>query len=51
MKHYYKVITLRGIEYWHGNTKNSTQLHKYGFVIPLGTRRPRNVSRETIKEF
>ena len=38
--------------YWKGdNTRAGFLTELRGFVIPLGTRKPKNVSRETIREF
>ena len=56
MKQYYRVINKIGdkltIETWHGDTSRAEWLLKTKFqVLPLGTKRPSNVSRETIKEF
>lgn len=54
MINYYKVIdiTTHKIEYWKGATSNSSWLlHTGNFIIPLGSRLPKNVSRETIKQF
>ena len=41
-------------EIWHGESERADFLLNLGkpfIIIPLGTRKPRNVSRETIKEF
>ena len=52
MKQYYLVLTAGHSAVWHGDTKRSNTLTKLGgMILPLGTRKPRNVSRETIKEF
>ena len=54
MKQYYKVINTsnHSIEYWKGETSNSSWLLSTGnFIIPLGNRLPKNVSRETLKQF
>lgn len=38
--------------YWRGDNSRAGFLTELrGFVIPLGTRKPRNVSHETIREF
>ena len=38
--------------YWRGDNSRAGFLTKLGgFVIPLGTRKPRNVSHETIRQF
>ena len=55
-KQYYMVYDtlFQHRDYWHGESDRADFLLKLGIltvVIPLGTRRPRNVSRETIKEF
>lgn len=61
MKQYYKLIDPFGmtkyntspvVSYWHGDTtKSKILLALRGFVLPLGTAKPKNVSRETIYEF
>lgn len=61
MKQYYKLIDPFGmtkyntqpvVSYWHGDpAKAKVLLSLRGFVLPLGTRKPKNVSRETIHEF
>lgn len=56
MKHYYKTIDFVGnhlvVEIWHGSSKNTAWLYTTKkFVLPLGVFKPRNVPRETIKEF
>lgn len=56
MKQYYRLhdTLFQYDEYWHGDSDRADFLLKLGVpfvIIPLGTRRPRNVSRETIKEF
>lgn len=56
MKHYYKLIdpTMHPpvTTYWHGDTtKSKILLTLRGFVLPLGNKKPSNVSRETIYEF
>lgn len=60
MKQYYKCVRKYEdgeltIHYWHGDSSKEgsvDHLHYcYDFVIPLGTHKPKNVSRETIKEF
>lgn len=59
MKQYYalidtnvKPLTTPVITYWCGDsTKASFLTRLRGFVLPLGTRKPRNVSRETIYQF
>lgn len=51
---YYKVYntTTHKIEYWRGDPANAGFLLTTGnFIIPTGTHKPRNVSRETIKQF
>lgn len=38
--------------YWRGDNSRAGFLTELrGFVIPLGTRNPKNVSHETIREF
>ena len=57
MKAYYATIdTCKPvkdmIQYWVGdNSKAVILTHSNKLVLPLGTRKPRNVSRETIKQF
>lgn len=59
MKQYYalidtnvKPLTAPVTTYWCGDsTKASFLTRLRGFVLPLGTRKPRNVSRETIYQF
>lgn len=57
MKQYYKLIDPMGrgepvVTYWHGDTaKSAILLHLRGFVLPLGTYKPKNVSHETLYEF
>lgn len=56
MKQYYRVIDkIDGqlkIETWHGDNLRANWLLRNKFqVLPLGTQKPKNVSRETIKEF
>ena len=59
MKMYYALIdtnthplTTPIITYWCGdNSKASILTQLRGLVLPLGTRKPRNVSRETIYTF
>ena len=55
-KQYYMIYDtlFQHKDYWHGESDRASFLLKLGnpmMVIPLGNRRPRNVSRETIKEF
>ena len=59
MKMYYllldtnvKPLTTPVTTYWCGdNSKAGFLTDLRGFVIPLGTRKPKNVSRETIWNF
>lgn len=53
MKQYYRTInTNNSFSYWHGDNERATWLLKTNkLVLPLGTRKPKNVSRETIREF
>ena len=54
MKQYYRTIAndVKTIEVWHGDTARASWLLTTNkLVLPLGTRKPKNVSRETIKEF
>lgn len=53
MKQYYRTINTDNTStYWHGDTTRATWLLKTNkLVFPLGTRKPKNVSRETIREF
>lgn len=54
MKQYYKLYNTntQQFEYWHGDTTMSKFLLTLGrYIIPLGNKLPKNVSRETIKEF
>ena len=57
MKQYYATIdTCKSpqnmVQYWVGdNSKAVILTHSNKLVLPLGTRKPRNVSRETIKQF
>lgn len=56
MKQYYKLIdqckNVTIVTYWHGDpAKAKVLLTLRGFVLPLGTHKPKNVSHETIKEF
>lgn len=57
MKQYYKLIDPmhRGepvVTYWHGDpAKAKILLTLRGFVLPLGTHKPKNVSCETLYEF
>lgn len=56
MKQYYRTIDKLGdklvIETWHGDTSRASWLLTNKFqVLPLGTKKPKNVPRETIKEF
>ena len=51
-KQYYKVIRGGKIEFWHGESARAAEaLSHWFFILPLGSKKPRNVSRETIKEF
>lgn len=51
-KQYYKCLKVIDgktvIDYWHTSTPIMI-MNCYDFIIPLGTRAPKNVSRETIK--
>ena len=57
MKQYYATIdTCKSpqnmVQYWVGDSRNAITLtHLNKLVLPLGTRKPRNVSRETLKQF
>lgn len=56
MIQYYRVLKLKPYNYsdaiWHGDSSKAHFLVLLGdFIIPLGTRKPKNVSRETIKNF
>lgn len=56
MKQYYQLLDPSFnppiTTYWCGESSKATILTKLrGFVIPLGTRKPKNVSRETIRQF
>ena len=57
MKQYYATIdTCKPvkdmIQYWVGDSSKAIVLTKMNkLVVPLGTRKPRNVSRETLKQF
>ena len=54
MINYYKVLNTSNhkTEYWKGDTSNSSWLLQTGnFIIPLGNKLPKNVSRETLKQF
>ena len=57
MNQYYKTIKILGdttnIAYWHGDMEKSSTLTTYGFdhIIPLGTRKPRNIPKEAIMQF
>ena len=55
---YYETIKIIGdttnIAYWAGDNSKATALVKkfnFDFIRPLGTKKPKNVSRETIMEF
>ena len=51
---YYKLFNPinKTVEYWHGSPARSSFLLTIGvLILPLGSRLPKNVSRETIKEF
>ena len=51
---YYKLFNpiTKQVEYWHGEQSRAGFLFTIGSsILPLGTRKPKNVSRETIKEF
>jgi len=51
MIRYYKIIREDGkIEIWHGDSDRINTIKHFGFILPLD-RKPKNVSRETIKEF
>ena len=54
MKQYYQLYdtTFHTSHYWCGDSSKAQFITKLGMmVIPLGNKKPRNVSRETIKEF
>lgn len=53
MKKYYKCLKYidgkTKIDYWHTSTLNMI-INAYDFIIPLGTRKPRNIKEEEIKQ-
>lgn len=52
MKQYYMVFDSNTTTYWCGDSLKAsflTQLNK--MIIPLGNKKPKNVSRETLKQF
>ena len=54
MINYYKLVntSTHKIEYWKGDTSSSSWLLSTNcFIIPLGTRLPKTVSRETLHHF
>ena len=56
MKQYYELLdpTINPpvVTYWHGDTtRASFLLELRGFVIPLGSKKPKKVSRETLYQF
>ena len=54
MKQYYRTLSKDGtkIEVWHGDPARADWLLTINkLVIPLGTRKPKNIRRELIKEF
>lgn len=56
MRQYYKASKKVGteivIDYWYGDSdKSSFLFHSYDFVLALGTKKPRNVPKDTIKLF
>lgn len=52
MIQYYITIRDGKEEYWRGKSENAGVLLTFGaLVLPLGNKKPRNVSRETLKEF
>lgn len=54
MNNYYKLIDpiTNSTEYWKGDTINSQWLlTTRKFILPLGNKLPKNVSRETLKQF
>lgn len=53
MKQYYRTLNADNTTtYWHGDTIRAVWLLKTNkLVLPLGTHKPKNVSRETIREF
>lgn len=52
-KQYYKTLNMVGdktiISYWYTN-KPIFLMNTYDFVIPLGTRKPRNIPADQIKQ-
>lgn len=52
MTQYYAVIKSNKVEYWKGDhTKSSFLIHTAGLILPLGNKKPKKVSRETIRQF
>ena len=57
MKQYYLLFdtnpnTYNVITYWVGDSSRADFLTKLGdMIIPLGNKKPKNVSRETLKQF
>lgn len=54
MKQYYRTISKNKsvIEIWYGDPARAGWLLETNkMVLPLGTHKPKNVSRETIREF
>lgn len=56
MKQYYlaskKVGTDIQVECWHGESDRAGFLfNSYDYVLALGTRKPRSINKEDIKEF
>lgn len=52
MKQYYCTIDNGVVQYWYGDSAKASLLLKFNrLILPLGTRKPRNVSRETLKQF
>lgn len=53
MKKYYKCLKyIAGkttVDYWHTSTLTMI-INAYDFIIPLGTRKPRNIKEEEIKQ-
>lgn len=54
MKQYYQVYNpvTSTSTYWIGDSSKASFLLEFGnLILPLGNKKPKNVSRETIKQF